>query len=1255
MDRLLNPRTVALVALAMLVTLVAVAMSSAADETFDDWTVRTTVAMNDTVITVYGELTIEQTGNLNLYNCELRFMGGDDTNRRIHLAGGTLVLEDTIVTSVNGGLMTVEGNLEVRGTSSIEHMDVWVGTRGSIAMRGASLTLAGTYTTPRDFDPVDMKVAGSATIVDSTVTLEVAFISSTGTVTLTRSTIDSSFDFGYQYDPAKEHLGFDGGTVSLVDSTFTSLDGGIRSLADLSARDSIFNDADLKLHTPDWLAGLEAWVDGCTFTNSDLLIIVDMAQRVTKSLDVLVEDVEFTGGVIEINLLEAYSGSIVIDGATLSGYSGYGVTVLANGVDGDLVLEDLDLDGPWGVQLGWDYSGIRLVNSTIKAQQTALDILGQYPSVPAFVEGVTLSGNMGLKAKNTVVKVEDCDLTMAAVPVRGEGGAAVSLTNCMVDDVTMVLNVEPGERDASIKVDRQLEIDEVRWLIGDPIEDGTVLFYVKSGDTLLPTVKQWRIGSPDLPLIRILEWTMDDEGVGVRTVFDDVEPSLYIDGNTFIPDAGFALDPWDEGPFDLVFKDDVKPWIAVSGDVPTVINDPEWILYGTVGDAGTGIEGVSWALYNSTGELVDSGEVDYLSGSRWQTTIFVTGDFQVVHLFPMDRSGNEELLPLQGVDVAVPPPTLTVVRPENRLLTNVELITVSGTADFYASEVQIQVLGHTEVVSVPVVSGRYSKIFRLPQEGLNDLIISSHDPYGGFDEKRLSVYLDTIPPAIILDDLSDDSMNYLNNPSLVISGMTDDPRAVITVLGQEVGLADMAFATTVSLANGAQTIKVKARDEVGNENLVNLQVTLDTLPPLIRLVSPETSPFWSTEFEVEVVLEADEELASASVNGEEVDVDDGLITYTARLGSGPYEVNVRATDLAGNWAERQVVLRLDDVPPALNFVSPRQGQVVNATAVPLVVVTSEPGCSLFIDVDGTLVRVDTHEHDIGRLTGMMYLPPGEGERTVRMVLVDRAGNTVAEDLSIDIDTIIPSLSIRDIYDGKKVTTEPWRIKGFTEPGVKVVWVNDRMATLSPNGEFTITLELDEGWHIITFVVIDRAGNTRHESFNIEALGEPSIDPPVTALAAGTILATLGALAVTTEAGRWSLMAVFIPLYTKLRKDKILDQRTRGLIEGYITANPGCNYTIIRDNLNLADGTLTYHLQVLEREGFVYSIREGLFRCFYPQGVPPPRRGKLHLSDTQADIVRIVKRIPGITVGEVATAMNRRPNVISYHLKLLKEG
>ncbi len=507
----------------------------------------------------------------------------------------------------------------------------------------------------------------------------------------------------------------------------------------------------------------------------------------------------------------------------------------------------------------------------------------------------------------------------------------------------------------------------------------------------------------------------------------------------------------------------------------------------------------------------------------------------------------------------------------------------------------------------------------------------------------------------MLTDLEPEGTNHVNNPSLVIEGNTDDPRATITVLGQVVGLVEKDFATTVSLATGPQTIKVIARDDAGNENIVNLQVVLDTTRPTLTMVHPKVSPFWSTEYQVNMVIDVDEEVTSATVNGDSVDIIDGRMSYPAYLTTGPNEFEVRVVDLAGNTAERTILMRVDTEPPTLGFVNPRPGQVVNTTSVPLVVVTSEPGCSLFYDDGTSLVPIDTFEQAAGRLVGTLYLSPGEGPRTVPLVIVDRAGHTARGDLDIDIDTVIPFISPDGLFDGIKVTTEPLEVKGWTEPDAKVVWVNGQMASLSEEGRFKATVELEEGWQEVRILVLDRAGNSGELRLSVKALGEPTVDPPVGALAAGTIIATLTALAVTTEAGRWSMMAVFIPLYTKLRKDKILDQRTRGLIQGYITANPGCNYTIIRDNLDLADGTLTYHLQVLEREGFVYSIREGLFRCFYPQGVPPPRRGKLHLSDVQADIVRVVKRIPGITVGEIATAMNRRPNVISYHLKLLKEG
>lgn len=1241
----------ALLALLAIAALVALATTVSADEEYGDWAIRGPEERQGEVITVTGNLDVELGGSLTLTDCELRFAPGIPGAIRVNITNGHMTLVRTRLIAEGSGQMIVDGHLEVQGASTIEHMDILVRGLGVLNVRNADLVLRGRYTSSSVNDPITVHVEGASNIVDSTVTLEYGFLSSEGIITVVRSTVDATLDFGRPYDDQGERLRFDEGEASLVDSTFTSLFLGVHSRADLSVRDCVFDEADLTLHAPWWHSGLTAWVDGCTLTDSDLTVSLEDSDRETKQVHVLVEDTSLDGGVIVMDLDEAYEGTIRFERVDVSGHTGYGVTVMANGIDGELVLESVDVSGPWGVQALYDYSGMRISNSTLDVEQTALDFVGLYSSVPAYVDHVTASGDVGIKARNTRIGVSDSDLSTTGTPLLGEEGAAFALIDCVLDVDDIDLRLDPGDRFASVRVDRHLDIGSVRWSIGDPIEEGDVTFLIHSETSLNPLSKSWPVGDPELPVIRLLEWKKDGDMTDERTIYVDLELSLQFRGATFEPGEGFELDPWNEGPFELVFEDRVKPWLQISGEVEMEVNTPEWVAYGTTGDIGTGLEGASWALYTPMGELVKSGEVDYLTEGRWKTTIILTGDMQVVQFTPRDRSGNQDVVPTQAIHVVVPTPLLTVVEPESGTLSNMELITISGTADFYADHVEVQVLGLSGTVTIPVTAGHFSQVFRLPQQGLNDLIISAHDPFDGFDEKRVQVNLDTIAPELFLDGLKVASINYVNNPSLVISGSTDDPRATIVVMDQDVGLVERHFATTVPLVEGYQTVKVKATDVAGNENIVNLRVVLDTTAPVLEMVSPGSNPFWSTVAQVKVVLSVDEALSSATINGESTTVADGRITHDVTLGSASRELTFRVIDLAGNEAELRVVLRLDTEVPFLNLVSPKDGQVVNTTAVPIVVTTSKVGCRL--TVDG--VAVDTEERANARLTGVMYLPRGEGERTVTIRIFDRAGNSDFVDLTLDVDTVFPTIQVKGFHDGMRVTTEPLRIVGWTEPGSKVVYVNDKMAALSPDGKFTTTIELVEGWQNVRFVVVDRAGNRGDVTYRVKALGQPSFDPPVTALAAGTILATLGALAVTTEAGRWSLMGLVIPLYTKLRKDKILDQRTRGLIEGYITANPGANYTIIRDNLDLADGTLTYHLQVLEREGFVYSIREGLFRCFYPQGVPPPKRGKLHLSDTQADIVRIVKRIPGITVGEIATAMNRRPNVISYHLKLLRDG
>ncbi len=1240
-----------IIVMAILVFVAITALGAAADEELDDWTVLSNEQRTGEVITVNGQLNIGLVGKLHLRSCTLRFTDGSPDDIRVHIRSGTLVLEGSTLVMENGGHMMVEGRMEVRGTSHIKYADILIASRGVLVVKNSALTLEGIYYTPDTNDPLELKIEGTATFTNSDVDLVYAFVSSVGKFTFTDSSIDATRDWEQEYEGLRERLRFDQGTVTLVDSTFSELFHGIQSRADLTVEGCLFNASDLRLFVPWWFQGLETELDTCTFTASDLMVDVQYKGDETKDLDLLFTHITILGGVVLLDINETYAGDIALVDVSVSDYSGYGIIVRARGVYGSLRLESISLDGPRGIQVKDDFSGLEIINSTIRAQRTALDFTGTASPIPATLDNVTLWGEDGIVARNTVLKVTASDLSGADVPLRGEGGSFTTLVDCTLEEADIQLSVAPGGRNAGVNVDRHLTIDSVEWTIEQTIDEGVVWFHIFSENITYPLPpKPWPIGSPVKPLIRILEWSLDDQGEGDYLAFTEVEPKIVLDAHTF--EAVEYLNPWDDGPFTLVFHDDVNPWAQVDPGVNLLVTEPSITLWGTCGDVGTGISEMRWTLSSSLGEEVSSGQVDHLVNGKWRTTIELTGNVQIITLFPYDLSSNYDQIPIRPIVVDVPDPLLTIVRPETGTLTNITLVTVAGSADWYANMVEIMVVGYPDVYRVPVVSGHFSRVVTLPEEGQNQLLITSYDPFGGTDTKLISVHVDTIAPELWFQTLDDGAVNYVNNPSLVIVGTTDDHAALITVNRQEVGLlGDNTFATTVHLGEGPQVIRVEAEDAAGNLNRIDLEVTLDTIVPQLTLVNPSSNPFWSNKERVTVEIEVGEVVIGSTLNGKDVEVIEGVITRTITLGDGRTGVDVTVTDRAGNVATMLVYLFLDDEVPVLKIHKPRQGAIVNATAVPVVIITDEVGCT----ISATGAIIDVTEVSNARLVGTMYLPPGEGVRHVSLVITDRAGNTRTKVLDIDVDTVKPFISLSDISRGEKVTTEPLHIKGLTEAGAKVVWVNGEMATLAPDGEFTTTIQLKEGDRTITVEVLDRANNYNKVAVEVKVLGVPEFHVPVAGWAAITILFAMGALVATTEIGRYTALVLFLPLYTKLRKEKILDQRTRGLIQGYITANPGANYTIIRDNLSLADGTLTYHLQVLEREGYVYSIREGLFRCFYPQGVPPPKRGKLHLSDTQSDIVRIVKRIPGITVGEIATAMKRRPNVISYHLKLLREG
>ncbi len=141
----------------------------------------------------------------------------------------------------------------------------------------------------------------------------------------------------------------------------------------------------------------------------------------------------------------------------------------------------------------------------------------------------------------------------------------------------------------------------------------------------------------------------------------------------------------------------------------------------------------------------------------------------------------------------------------------------------------------------------------------------------------------------------------------------------------------------------------------------------------------------------------------------------------------------------------------------------------------------------------------------------------------------------------------------------------------------------------------------------------------------------------------------------TEIGYFAFIVIFVvPLFVRLKKDKVLSHFTRGEIFGYIKANPGVHYMAILQTLELDNGVLAYHLSVLEREGYIKSDRDGLFKRFYPKDMKIPKR-TIQLSRLQKDIIDKARDHPGISQSCMAKLLGESKQVVNYNIKALEKA
>ncbi|WP_424358715.1 winged helix-turn-helix transcriptional regulator [Methanocella sp. MCL-LM] len=132
----------------------------------------------------------------------------------------------------------------------------------------------------------------------------------------------------------------------------------------------------------------------------------------------------------------------------------------------------------------------------------------------------------------------------------------------------------------------------------------------------------------------------------------------------------------------------------------------------------------------------------------------------------------------------------------------------------------------------------------------------------------------------------------------------------------------------------------------------------------------------------------------------------------------------------------------------------------------------------------------------------------------------------------------------------------------------------------------------------------------------------------------------------------------VPLYSRFNNNNVLDGRTRKLVYEYAVSHPGSTRPQIAHELGLNEGTVTYHLDVLEKANGLLTVKvDKAIHYFARNRLWDKMELRLHArlnNETGKLLLNSILERPHITSIELCRLSNRSKSTISWHIKRLEQ-
>jgi predicted transcriptional regulator len=128
---------------------------------------------------------------------------------------------------------------------------------------------------------------------------------------------------------------------------------------------------------------------------------------------------------------------------------------------------------------------------------------------------------------------------------------------------------------------------------------------------------------------------------------------------------------------------------------------------------------------------------------------------------------------------------------------------------------------------------------------------------------------------------------------------------------------------------------------------------------------------------------------------------------------------------------------------------------------------------------------------------------------------------------------------------------------------------------------------------------------------------------------------------------------------KLARDAVLELETRRRLYEVIAASPGLHFRELERRLDLAYGTLQYHLEFLIKHGLIVQETVGDYARFFPSGFKSIRERELLSLLRQKTVRHVLLSLlenPSLRNRDLVARLKLSASTISWHLgKLVSSG